>query len=58
MSNTKEIEVSDKLITTGMNIIGSLVAFYVAKEKELPEVPAVLIGGLVGTFVADLIIKK
>lgn len=58
MSKAKEIEVSDKLISGGLNILGSLMGYYVAKEREMPEVPALLIGGLAGTFIADLIIKQ
>lgn len=58
MIKSKEIEIKDGLIVSSLNILGSLIGFYVAQEKELPEVPGVLIGGLVGTLIAELLTKK
>lgn len=58
MIKSKKIEINDGLIVSGMNIIGSLIGFYVAQEKDVPEVPGVLIGGLIGTMIAELITKK
>lgn len=58
MIKSKEIEINDNLVISSMNILGSLIGFYVAQEKELPEVPGVLIGGLVGTLIGELLTKK
>lgn len=58
MIKSKEIEINDSLVVSSMNILGSLIGFYVAQEKELPEVPGVLIGGLIGTLIAELLTKK
>ena len=45
----------NELIHSGLSALGSLIGYYKAKEKGKHEIPAMLVGGFVGTLISVII---
>lgn len=49
--------ISDKTIISTCTLLSSLVCYYYSKQGEKDGVPYVMVGGFVGSWVGELIIK-
>lgn len=50
------IHIPKPVLTQGLTVTGSLIGYYASTEKNgLQRVPAILIGGFIGTLVGEII---
>jgi hypothetical protein len=53
----KTIHIPNRMMKQGISLAGSVVGFYVSKEKSnIDTAPAILIGGFVATLIGEILL--